>query len=73
MLLHKNVENYIHFVILIFIYTATYLSAVVNGEGARCSSLVRAFAHGVMGCRINPSWGGPTELFLIPASAPRLV
>ena len=32
-------------------------------SGARCSSLVRAFAHGVIGCRIDPSWGGPTELF----------
>ena len=39
----------------------------------RCSSMVRAFAHGVMGRRINPSWGGPIELFLVPASAPRLV
>ena len=33
----------------------------------------RAFAHGAMGCRINPSWGGPIELFLVPASAPQLV
>ena len=43
------------------------------GEGVRCGSVVRAFAHGAMGCRINPSWGGPIELFLVPASAPRLV
>ena len=41
--------------------------------GARCSSVVRAFAHGAMGRRIDPSWGGPIELFLAPASAPRLV
>ena len=41
--------------------------------GARCSSMVRAFAHGAMGCLIDPSWSGPIELFLIPASAPRLV
>ena len=41
--------------------------------GARCSSVVRAFAHGVIGRRIDPSWGGPIELFLVPASAPRLV
>ena len=33
--------------------------------------MVRAFAHGAMGRRINPSWGGPIELFLVPASAPR--
>ena len=42
-------------------------------KGARCSSVVRAFAHGAMGRRIDPSWGGPIELFLVPASAPRLV
>ena len=41
--------------------------------GARCSSVVRAFAHGAMGRRIDPSWGEPIELFLVPASAPRLV
>ena len=40
------------------------------GGGARCSSVVRAFAHGAMGRRIDPSWDGPIELFLIPASAP---
>ena len=33
---------------------------------------VRAFAHGAMGRRIDHSWGGPIELFLVPASAPRL-
>ena len=42
-------------------------------KGARCSSVVRAFAHGAMGLRINPSWGEPIELFLIPTSAPQLV
>ena len=40
--------------------------------GARCSSVVRAFAHGAMGRRIDPSWGVPIELFLVSASAPRL-
>ena len=34
------------------------------------SSVVRAFAHGAMGCRIDPSSGGPIELFIVPASAP---
>ena len=28
--------------------------------------MVRAFAHGAMGRRIDPSWGGPIELFLVP-------
>ena len=32
--------------------------------------MVRAFAHGAMGRRIDPSWGGPIELFFAPASAP---
>ena len=32
--------------------------------GARCSSMVTAFAHGAMGRRINPSWRGPIELFI---------
>ena len=41
--------------------------------GARCSSVVRAFAHGAMGRRIDPPWGGPIELFLVPASDPQLV
>ena len=40
--------------------------------------MVRAFAHGAMGRRIDPSWGrvcvcGRIELFLVTASAPRLV
>ena len=32
------------------------------------SSVVRAFAHGAMGRRIDPPWSGPIELFLVPAS-----
>ena len=28
---------------------------------------------GGMGRLIDPSWGGPIELFLVPASAPRMV
>ena len=36
--------------------------------------MVRAFARGAMGRRIDPSWGdGPIELFLVSASASRLV
>ena len=47
-------------------------SLALRSEGARCSSVVRAFAHGAMGRRIDPSWYGPTELFLVPACAPLL-
>ena len=53
-----------------FIIIEHFNSVVI---GARCSSVVRTFAHGAMGRRIDPSWGGPIELFLVPASAPRLV
>ena len=28
--------------------------------------MVRTFAHGAMGRRIDPSWGGSIELFLVP-------
>ena len=37
------------------------------------NDLFLTLAHGGMGRRIDPSWGGPIELFLVPASAPRLV
>ena len=46
---------------------------VIAVRAARCSPVVRAFAHGTMGRRINHSWGGPIEPFLVPSSAPRLV
>ena len=36
-------------------------------SGARCTSVVRTFAHGAIGYRIDPSWGEPIELFLVPA------
>ena len=58
--------SYLHQLILITILT-------LRADGARWSSVVRVFAHGAMGHRIDPSWGGPFELFLVPASAPRLV
>ena len=50
-----------------------YQRKTVSKGGARRSSVVKAFAHGAMGRRIDRSWGGPIELFLVPASAPRLV
>ena len=33
------------------------------GSGARCSSVVRAFAHSTMGRRIDPSWVDPLSYF----------
>ena len=35
--------------------------------------VVRAFGHDATGRRIDPSWGWPIELFLVPASGPWLV
>ena len=35
--------------------------------------MVRAFGHSAIGRRIDPSRSGPIELFLVPASVPRLV
>ena len=36
-------------------YGASVL-VLLNNTGARCSSVVRACAHGAMGRRIDPSW-----------------
>ena len=65
---------------VIFIYnqyfeinSGKFVIVCLQRARARCSSVVRAFAHGAMGRRIDPSWGGPIELFIVPASAPRLV
>ena len=46
---------------------------LLRPKGVRCGSVVRAYADGAMGHWIDPSWGEPIELFLVPASAPRLV
>ena len=52
-----------------------YIARVL--PGARCSSVVRSFVHGAKGRRIEgggeAGGGGPIELYLVPASAPRLV
>ena len=48
----------------------SFVCIIPQTGGARCSSVVRAFAHGAMGRRIDPSLGGSIELFLVPASAP---
>ena len=71
-----NVDHLKLIIIIIYVSGSTnHKTAKENftQQGARCSSVVRAFAHGAMGRRIDPAWGGPIELFLVPASAPRLV
>ena len=68
-----QLPRYVHF----FTLSCYFFQKVVKNlsflQGARCSSVVRAFAHGAMGRRIDPSRVGPIELFFVPASAPRLV
>ena len=49
--------------------SAHFVNVNLFRAGARCSSVVRAFAHGAMGRRIDPSWGEPIELYLVAASA----
>ena len=63
----------VHFKKVYLLYKTICVVNITNDKGARRSSMVRAFAHAAMGRRIDPSWGGPIELFLVPASAPRLV
>ena len=48
-------------------------ACIYSESGARYGSVVRVFAPRAMGHRIDPSWVGPVELFLVPASAPQLV
>ena len=60
--LHKQIRTLLILIKLLLLFL-----------GASCSSVVKAFAHGAMGRRIDLSWGEPIELFLVPASAPRPV
>ena len=48
-----------------------YFFVLFFGSGTQLRG--RAFAHGAIGRWIDPSWGGPIELFLVQASVPRLV
>ena len=60
------------------LYTTINYLTIINDllfrspRGAGRSSEV-VFAHGAMSRRIDPSWGGHIELFLVQAIAPRLV
>ena len=37
-------------------YLSLYAFIYLFIDGARCSSVVRSFAHDAMGCRVDPSW-----------------
>ena len=76
-IIRRGTRSGLYCTILFNAVVTSYADVVLTMEfvkrGARCSSVVRAFAHGAMGRRIDPLWGGPIELFLVPASATRLV
>ena len=50
----KEIPIYFHDIHIITYLHQWLLS--LSDLGARCSSVVRAFAHGVMSSRIDPSW-----------------
>ena len=52
----------------VYLEKVGYFVVRFKRRGARCSSVVRAFARDAVGRRIDPSWGGPIELFLVPRS-----
>ena len=60
---------------ILCVYSRGESNVSVHYPGLLNSFLVfeRLIAHGAMGRQIDPSWGGPIELFLVPTSAPLLV
>ena len=52
--------------VCVYVYVCMYVCMYVI-------YVVKSFALGAMGRRIDPSWGGLIELFLVPASVSRLV
>ena len=50
-----------------------YTKHWLEQEIAQLANKVGSIRHSAMGRRIDPSWGGPIELFLVPATDPRLV
>ena len=41
-------------------------SMAIVSVGKKDVAPCRAFAHGSVGLRIDPSWGGPIQLFFVP-------
>ena len=64
---HGVMGRWIDLFVRLSVPQVIYYVAYFINMGARCSSVVRVFAHGSI------LHGGPIELFLIPASAPQLV
>ena len=59
--------------VCISVYVSIYMFADICVYVCMYRYLNFMLEHGAVGRRIDPSWGGPIELFLVPASAPRLV
>ena len=51
----------------------TYQGLCYTSLGALAGTRNSSMGIDPTGRRIDPSWGGPIELFLVPFSAPRLV
>ena len=50
------VEHWLEREIAQWVFNKEQRMELVSYTGARCSPVVRAYAHGAMGRRINPSW-----------------
>ena len=53
-------RTFFFFFLSLIIFISRYYCVVIV-FGVRCSSVVRAFAHGAMGHWIDPSWGASIE------------
>ena len=53
--------------------TGTVTGRFLISDGSEIQLRGKSVRHGAMGRQIDPSWGGPIELFLVPASTPRLL
>ena len=62
------------FTILLLLCLHAYFVFYENDESTQTwVSNIELFVVITLRSGIDPSWGGPIELFLVPASAPRLV
>ena len=70
----RRISQIHHFAKVAFLFIYLFYRLFTHVKQLHFASVyVRAFAHGAMGRRVDPPWCGPIELFLVPASAPRLV
>ena len=55
---YQNIDVWRHWLIvnMFIMYKPCIALVIIYRCGARCSSVVRAFAHGAMGRRIDPPW-----------------